>query len=124
MQSGPCPGPLERGRAWSQTHDLGHGLSLQLHGRLEPGLGLPPQGSRLPAPSLAVTWEGATTSSSLDSVVVSSTKVSLLEGAGPTGEAQVTVGNPGFPLPAGQVRALREQEGPEVAWSLFTCLTL
>lgn len=46
MQSGPCPGPLERGRAWSQTHDPGHGLSLQLHGRLEPGLGLPPQGSR------------------------------------------------------------------------------
>lgn len=28
-------------------------------------------------------WEGATTSSSLDSVVVSSTKVSLLEEAGP-----------------------------------------
>lgn len=33
---------------------------------------------------LGVTWEGATTSSSLDSAVVSSTRASLLEGAGPS----------------------------------------
>lgn len=89
-KTGPYLGALGRGRAL--TPDLGGGPGLRLHQVGGAWPGAPHPHPQLPIHLPAVTWEGATTSSSLDSAVVSSTKVSFLEGAGPTGGAQASCG--------------------------------
>ncbi|KAL0605354.1 hypothetical protein AAY473_021951 [Plecturocebus cupreus] len=75
--------------------------------------------------SALVTWDGATTSSSLDSAVVSSTRVSILEGVGPNGEVQYPAGSPRWSLPASQGRAFQEglglSAGPSPPPQVFYC---